>query len=149
MRKQLNKSEIKELNEKLKQKYNFEYFNPKDNVVLQDNFYYKDGKVALFVLNDEIIPALKILLEKNFLKTITVDMGAIKFVAPGADIMRPGITLIDDVKQGEIVAIVDAVNKKPIAVGKALFDQKEMQAMTKGICVKNIHYVGDEIWVKA
>ena len=60
-------------------------------------------------------------------------MGAVKFVVSGADIMRPGITDIDeDIHEGEIIVIIDENNKKPLAVGKALLSATEMKEQEKG-----------------
>ena len=74
-------------------------------------------------------------------------MGAIKFVINGADIMRPGITEIEEgIAKDELVVIIDERNKKPLVVGIALYDSAEMKKITSGKVVKNIHYVGDEIW---
>ena len=38
------------------------------------------------------------------------------------------------------------MNKKAIAVGIAEFGFEEMRGMSKGMVVKNLHWVGDEIW---
>ena len=74
-------------------------------------------------------------------------MGAIKFVINGADIMRPGITEIEEgIVKGDFVVIADEKNKNPLAIGIALYDSGEMKKITSGKVVKNIHYVGDEIW---
>ncbi len=74
-------------------------------------------------------------------------MGAVKFVTSGADIMRPGIVHIDEgITKDDAVAIVDQTHKKPLAVGIALHSSEEMQKVSSGKVVKNIHYVGDWIW---
>ena len=94
-----------------------------------------------------VVKTLKFLQENNVLKKITVDMGAVKFVVNGADIMRPGIVEIEDgIMKNDFVAVVDVNNKKPLAVGIALYDAYEMKGMKNGKAVKNIHYVGDELW---
>ncbi len=73
-------------------------------------------------------------------------MGAVKFVVNGADIMRPGIVEIADVNEGEYVVIVDENNRKALAVGIALYSGEEMKQKDGGKVIKNIHYVGDELW---
>lgn len=104
-------------------------------------------KPAFFYYQDKAVPTLKFLQENNLLKKITVDMGAVRFVVNGADIMRPGIVEIEDgIAKDEFVAVIDKNNKKPLAVGIALFDGVEMKAMKTGKVIKNIHYVGDELW---
>ena len=74
-------------------------------------------------------------------------MGAVKFVINGADIMRPGITEIEDgINENDFIVIVDVNNQKSLAVGIALLNSEEMRSSTSGKVIKNIHYVGDEIW---
>ena len=50
------------------------------------------------------------------------------------------------IAKDEFVGVIDKNNKKPLAVGIALFAGNEMQKMTSGKVIKNIHYVGDELW---
>ena len=74
-------------------------------------------------------------------------MGAVRFVVNGADIMRPGIVEIQaGIEKDDFVAVVDKNNKKPLAVGIALYSSEEMRVMASGKVIKNIHYVGDELW---
>ncbi|MAG60857.1 RNA-binding protein [archaeon] len=103
---------------------------------------------AFFYYEERLIPTIKFLHTKpEFLKTVTVDMGAIKFVVSGADIMRPGIMEYNQlITEGEIIAIIDERNKMVICVGISLLDASVIKEQEKGKSVKNIHYVGDEIW---
>ena len=74
-------------------------------------------------------------------------MGAVRFVVNGADVMRPGIVEIEDgISKDDLVSVIDKNNRKPLAVGIALFSAEEMKAMSTGKVIKNIHYVGDELW---
>jgi PUA domain protein len=104
--------------------------------------------LKLWKSNEGYIPVLTLLLENKVkLKTIVVDMGAVRFVANGADIMRPGITEIDSqIKRGDLVEIVDEKNHRPLAVGKAMFNAVEMEKKTSGKVVKNLHTITDDIW---
>ncbi len=143
----LRKSDIKELNEKIAA-YGFN-FSKNDKVELvDDSVYYVNDKLFFFKINDKIIPSLKIILEgKIILKNITVDMGAVKFVVSGADVMRPGIVNIDEtISKGDVVAVIDEKNKKPLSIGESLFNAPEMKLMTSGKAVKNLHFVGDKHW---
>lgn len=144
----LSKSDIKKLNENILELYNVEnYIHKKDMVVkIDDKFIEINKKVSFFYVENNLIPTLKTLQEKNYLKTVTVDMGAIKFVVGGADIMRPGIVEYDDVIADEFVAIVDVNNKKPISVGKMMYSKEELDELNSGKVIKNIHFVGDDIW---
>jgi predicted RNA-binding protein (TIGR00451 family) len=80
--------------------------------------------ILFFEYDGLIIPTIHALLEgKVSLPEITVDMGAVRYVVNGADIMRPGITKIDEgIQVGSVVAIVDERHGKPHYVNDALWD---------------------------
>lgn len=105
-------------------------------------------ELSFFYYDDKLLPSLKLLQSKpNLLKHVVVDMGAVKFVVNGADIMRPGIVEISpEFDKDDFVVILDVNNKKPLAIGQAIFSSEEMQGMNAGKVIKSIHYVGDEIW---
>ncbi len=151
MKKQLNKSEIQKLNLDIKEQYGVELFSKKDKVEIIEKddvkMLMKDSKPMFFYLKEELIPTLKLLQENDFLKKITVDMGAVKFVVNGADIMRPGITKVDNgISKGENVVVIDEQHGKIIAVCKTLFSGEEIEKMDKGKVLQNLHYIGDKIW---
>jgi PUA domain protein len=98
----------------------------------------KIGEVILPFLDD--IP----ILEK--FPYVTVDMGAVKFVCKGANIMRPGITKFSDFESGEIVCVVEESQNKFLAVGKAEMSSKELEDTKKGEVIKNMHYISDVFW---
>ena len=80
-------------------------------------------------------------------KWITVDMGAVRFLANGADVMAPGIMEADPgIEVGDIVWIRDERNLRPLCVGRALIPGVEMGPTDSGKAVKTMHYVGDPIW---
>jgi len=87
------------------------------------------------------------LLEK-FPKVI-VDTGAIKFVCNGANIMRPGVKSYTELKKDDIVCVVEESHNKYLAVGKSFVSNDEMQNITKGEVVKNLHYISDKYWEAA
>ena len=149
MMKTLSKSEIKELQEQIKSAYNVEILDKKDLIQINtDNkFVYVNKELSFFYVEDRIVPTLKLILKNNFLKKITVDMGAVKFMASGADVMRPGIIEIEDgINAENFIVVQDINNKKPLAIGQSLYNSEEMRSLTTGKVVKNIHHVGDEIW---
>jgi PUA-domain protein len=147
-KRQLSQKEIKDLAETAKG-FSLE-ISKKDRIELLEDKHriiFINGEAALFYHNGRLIPTLKFLQKKNTLKAVTVDMGAVKFVINGADIMRPGIRSCDSaIKKDEFVAIVDETHKKPLAIGIAMFSGEEVMAQRGGKVVKNIHWVGDEIW---
>jgi len=140
---------IKELNQQLSH-YHLN-LSKKDQAVLlekqEHHIILINKQPAFFYHQDKPIPTLKYLQQNQILKKITVDMGAVKFVINGADIMRPGITQIENnIEKDEPIVIVDKNNHKPLAVGIALLNSTEMEEQTEGKSIKNIHYIGDEIW---
>ncbi len=145
--KQLRKKEIKELNEEIKNNFNIEeFFDKKDKVVIDNNAIIKDDKALFFYHKNKIVPTLKLLLDKNFLPKVTVDMGAVKFIINGADIMRPGIVDVEEFDTDAAIAIIDETHKKPLAVGIALLSSEDIKKQEKSKSVKCIHYIGDNIY---
>jgi PUA-domain protein len=107
-----------------------------------------DGDIVFFESEGRFVPTLRALLGGIIhIPQISVDMGAVKFVVNGADIMRPGITHIDDeVRENGIVAIVDERHGKPLAVGISMLSASALRAATSGKVVKSVHHINDELW---
>lgn len=107
-----------------------------------------DGKIIFFEENERFYPTLHALLDGSVsIPKISVDMGAVKFVVNGADIMRPGITHIEDgIEENTIVAIVDETHGKPLAVGVSKMSSEDMRVATKGKVVMSIHHINDDLW---
>jgi len=122
----------------------------KDQVELvEDEFkiLFINKQPAFFYFHDKPVPTLKYLQTHKVLKKITVDMGAVKFVINGADIMRPGVVEIEEgINKDDFIVIIDVNNKKPLSVGIALFGTEEMCKVDSGKVIKNIHFVGDKLW---
>lgn len=79
---------------------------------------------------------------------VTVDMGAVRFVCNGADVMAPGIIDLDVFSKGETVIIRDISYKKALAVGIALESSENIESSKKGKVISNLHYIGDKLWNK-
>ncbi len=135
---------VKEVNKEL-ERFGIK-LSKKDSVVKCEDVLKVNKEVAFFYYKEELVPTLKFLINSLVLPKVTVDMGAIKFVVNGADIMRPGIVDMGTFESGDFVVVVDVNNTKPLAVGIALMSSAEMQETSSGKVVQNIHYVGDEIW---
>lgn len=107
-----------------------------------------NGEPLVMNIDDAYFPTLKGALELDITeKYAVVDMGAVKFVAKGADIMSPGITEADpEVKEGDLVIIIEETHRKPLATGRALISGPKMVENNEGKAVKTIHYIGDKIW---
>ena len=104
-----------------------------------------DGITAVKI-GDDILPFLDDIPILEKFPYVTVDMGAIKFICKGANVMRPGITKFSDFESGEIVCVIEESQKKFLAVGKAKISSKELGETSKGEVIKNMHYVSDNFW---
>ena len=83
------------------------------------------------------------------LPKVVVDMGAIRFVCNGADVMAPGITEMGAFRVGDIVVIRDVTHGKALAIGVANRSSVDIETSKKGKVIKNLHYIGDKLWVAA
>lgn len=83
---------------------------------------------------------------KRHYPMVHVDEGAVKPIATGADVMRPGIVKVDgEFKRGDVVLVVSP-SGKVIAIAVSLYDSGELVKMTRGKVLINIHHVGDALW---
>ena len=107
-----------------------------------------DGRPLLFEMEGQLFPTVRGALEMDLNKRIvTVDKGAISFVSNGADIMAPGIVEADsEIKEGDLVIIVEEAHRKPLAIGKALMNGPQMVEADSGKAIKSITHVGDKLW---
>jgi len=151
-RHRLKKKEVREIIEKPKSNFNSNFFD--DNSVVEIGFYentqfvFIEYKPYFMFYNDRIVFTLSGLYKyKPNNKRVVVDMGAVKFVAKGADVMSPGIVDADkNIQPNDIVWICDEKNKKPLALGIAIISGEEMIKKEKGKAVTIFHYVGDNLW---
>ena len=110
---------------------------------------FAGGKVLAFVVDAKPFLTIRGLLKFGAQKRfVTVDMGAVKFVYNGADVMGPGIVEVDsEVKAGDLVWIRDVKNHRPLGIGKAIVDAIAMARKEKGKAVEAILHVGDKLWL--
>lgn len=147
----LSKSETAELVEKLKAAWPQELVPKVKSIKVYEieqgrRLLVADETVAVQI-NDNIVPFLggKAETLARF-PSVTVDMGAIKFVCNGAKVMRPGITNFDAFKKGNIVIVKDQTHGKALAAGVALEGSEDAKARVKGYVVDNLHYISDKMW---
>lgn len=114
----------------------------------QFTIYLIDRKPLLLEYESWVFPTLRGAVARPFPeRNVTVDSGAVPFMAKGADVMRPGIiSVTGDVRAGLPVVIVDERHVKPLAVAIALMDASEMRTNEKGKAARTIHHVGDPLW---
>ena len=104
------------------------------------------NEIKILKVYGEYLPFLsEVLMLKKF-PFVQVDMGAVKFMCKGANLMRPGIKKFSEFSQNDIVCIVEESQNKFLAVGKSEVDSSELENMEKGEVVKNLHYISDKAW---
>ncbi|MBY8991371.1 MAG: Tma20 N-terminal domain-containing protein [Candidatus Lokiarchaeota archaeon] len=153
----IRKSELTTLKEEILNHYDQSFidqiFPKKSNVELiqtesGDTLFAVNNELKLWKSKEGYIPVLTLLLNNRVdLKTVVVDFGAVRFVTNGADVMRPGITKIDpSIKKGDIIKIEEETKHRALAVGKAMYDASEMESISSGKVIKNLHTIQDSIW---
>ena len=108
----------------------------------------RENEAFAMLVGDAIAPTLKgLLVFPASKRAVTVDMGAVRFLYNGADVMAPGIVEADPgIREGDIVWVRDEKNRRPLSVGRAIMDGPTMAREEKGKAIETIHHVGDEIW---
>ncbi|MHA1216355.1 MAG: PUA domain-containing protein, partial [Candidatus Thorarchaeota archaeon] len=101
-----------------------------------------NGEILFFERDGRMLPTLRAVLAGYVsVPRVTVDMGAVRFVVNGADVMRPGVTAVDDgIEEGSVVAVVDERHGKPLAIGVAIFDSEAMRQAKSGKVVLSRHH---------
>tara|TARA_B100001179_G_scaffold198618_1_gene158189 strand:- start:80 stop:556 length:477 start_codon:yes stop_codon:yes gene_type:complete len=145
----ISKSETAKIFEELNTQWKMEL--PKQKNVrthqIDENGIIITGKgITAIKIGEDILPFLgnAQILEK--FPYVIVDMGAIKFVCKGANVMRPGITKFSDFEKGEIVCVIEESQHKFLAVGRAEIPSSELAETNKGEVIKNMHYISDVFW---
>jgi len=114
---------------------------------IENNAQIITGKgIKILRIDDDYLPFLTetAMLEK--FPNVMVDMGAVKFMCKGANIMRPGIKKNTEFEKDKLVCIVEESLHKFLAVGKSMVSSIELENMEKGEVIKNMHYISDKFW---
>ncbi len=115
------------------------------------------GEYDVYILEDELIAWLVdgkpfltlhgLIRFKPERKFVTVDMGAIKYISNGADVMAPGVVGADpEIQVNEPVWVRDEKNLRPLVVGISLMTGPMMVSSKSEKAVRSLHYVGDKLW---
>ena len=102
--------------------------------------------VKILKVNDDYLPFLSETKMLEKFPNVMVDMGAVKFMCKGANVMRPGIKKFTEFEKDKLVCIVEESQHKFLAVGKSMVSSSELENMEKGEVVKNMHYISDKFW---
>ena len=120
--------------------------NIKTHDVTEDGVIITGNEITAVKIGENILPFLDDIPILEKFPYVTVDMGAVKFVCKGANVMRPGIIKFSDFESGEIVCVIEESQNKFLAVGKAEMSSKEAQDASKCEVIKNMHYISDDFW---
>jgi PUA domain protein len=145
----ISKSETSALLKTVSEKWGIELpkmKNVKVHQILDDAQIITGKGIKILKVEDDYLPFLSEteMLEK--FPAVTVDMGAVKFMCKGANLMRPGIKEFTEFEKDKLVCIVEESQHKFLAVGKSVVSSSELGTMDKGEVVKNIHYISDKFW---
>jgi len=151
----LRSSEVKELAQKIGQvapQYG-EYVSQHVQIEIvrelgETELYYVNGKPFIIQHGAKFYPSLKALewLKIQYPKAV-VDMGAVPYIAKGADVMAPGIRRVEgDFGQGATVIVSEEKYGKTLAVTEAIMTSAQIMQERRGKALYNVHYVGDRVW---
>jgi PUA domain protein len=145
----ISKSETSKILEQIKSQWKIELpkqKNIKTHDVNEKGVIITGDGITAIKIGENILPFLDDIGVLEKFPYVKVDMGAIKFVCKGANVMRPGITKFSDFENGEIVCVIEESQNKFLAVGKAEMSSKEAENTNKGEVIKNMHYISDDFW---
>jgi len=145
----ISKSETTALLKTVSERWGMEFpkiKNVKVHQILDDAQIITGDGIKILKVDGDYLPFLtEVEMLKKF-PSVTVDMGAVKFMCKGANLMRPGIKEFTEFKKDDLVCIIDESQHKFLVVGKAVVDSSELESMEKGEVIKNIHYISDRFW---
>ena len=113
--------------------------------------YAVEGKPVLFELGSgQVFPHLYIAMTyPGMLPAVYVDDGAVRALLRGADLMAPGIKNMPDAfEAGQVIEIRLLEQTVPFALGVAELDSTEINNNTKGLAIKIVHILKDDLWNK-
>ncbi len=145
----ISKSETTTLLKKISEEWGIEFpkmKNVKVHQILNDAQIITGDGLKILKINDDYLPFLS---ETEILKkfpSVEVDIGAVKFMCKGANLMRPGIKKFSEFEKEKVVCIVEETHHKFLAVGKSIVSSKELETMEKGEVIQNMHYISDKFW---
>jgi len=151
-RHRMRQKEIEAMTSRLNDTLGSEVFSVSDTVDMAEgpgmDAVFVNGRIVAVVIDGEPFLTVRGLLAYGASKRhVTVDMGAVKFVVNGADVMAPGIVDADmSIAEGDLIWIRDERNRRPLAIARALMPASKMMMKEKGKAAASLHYVGDKLW---
>jgi PUA domain protein len=145
----ISKSETTSLLKIVSEKWEIEFpkiKNLKVHQITNDAQIITGEGIKILKINDDYLPFLSETETLEKFPNVTVDMGAVKFMCKGANLMRPGIKKFTEFEKDKLVCIIEESQHKFLAVGKAMVSSSELEEMEKGEVIKNMHYISDNFW---
>jgi PUA domain protein len=145
----ISKSETTALLKTVSERWGMEFpkiKNVKVHQILEDAQIITGAGVKILKVDGDYLPFLTETEALEKFPSVTVDMGAVKFMCKGANLMRPGIKEFGEFEKDKLVCIVEESQHKFLAVGKSMVSSAELENMDKGEIIKNIHYISDRFW---
>ncbi len=145
----ISKSETDDLLKQVSAQWKIEIPKAKNLMIyrIMDNVQiFTAEDIMILQIDETFLPFLSqtSLLEK--FPHVLVDMGAVKFMCNGANVMRPGIRSHSEFDRNQVVCVIEESQHKFLAVGKSLVPSSELETMEKGEVIKNMHYISDKYW---
>ncbi|MFQ5440260.1 MAG: PUA domain-containing protein [Nitrosopumilaceae archaeon] len=145
----ISKSETSAILKEISEQWNMEFpknKNLKVHQISNEAQIIVGNGIKILKINKEYVPFLSEIQTLEKFPYVMVDMGAVKFMCKGANVMRPGIKKHSEFQKDSVVCIIEETHHKFLAVGKTLVSSEEMETMEKGEIIKNLHYISDKFW---
>eukprot|EP00919_Chromeraceae_sp_WS-2016_P044903 GHVR01107094.1.p1 GENE.GHVR01107094.1~~GHVR01107094.1.p1 ORF type:complete len:180 (+),score=29.06 GHVR01107094.1:74-613(+) len=116
------------------------------------NFVVVENKPLFFQHRDgPWVPTLRLLhLYPTMMPRFRVDKGGIKNLLKGANLMCQGLTSkggsMENANRGSIVSITGEGKLHAFAIGQTTMSIEEIKEVNKGVCLNNLHFLGDGLW---
>ena len=145
----ISKSETASLLKTVSERWGIEFPKIKNLKVHQisDDAQIITGKgIKILKIDEDYMPFLSEIDTLEKFPNIVVDMGAVKFMCKGANVMKPGIKKFTEFEKDKLVCVIEESQHKFLAVGKSMVSSTELETMEKGEVLKNMHYISDKFW---
>ncbi len=145
----ISKSETASLLKTVSERWGIEFPKIKNLKVHQisDDAQIITGKgIKILKIDEDYMPFLSEIDTLEKFPNIVVDMGAVKFMCKGANVMRPGIKKFTEFEKDKLVCVIEESQHKFLAVGKSMVSSTQLETMEKGEVLKNMHYISDKFW---
>ena len=145
----ISKSETAIVLKNVSEKWNMQFpkiKNLKVHQISNDAQIIVGEGIKILKIDEEYVPFLSETQMLEKFPYVMVDMGAVKFMCKGANVMRPGIKKYSEFQKDSIVCVIEESHHKFLAIGKTLVSSQELENMEKGEVIKNLHYISDKFW---